>query len=79
MTDRMTTLVIDPECLACTLCLGPVGPDYRLIRGGAGGVACGNCRAESYCRACDLDMHCCYGCGVPLQHGRSVCAACDET
>ena len=31
---------------ACTLCCGPVGDDYHLIRGGAGGVACGSCRDE---------------------------------
>jgi hypothetical protein len=39
----MPSLLIDPECLACTICHGPVGDDYHLIRGGAGGVACRDC------------------------------------
>ena len=37
------TIFIDPDCLACVICRGPVGDDYCLIRDGAGGVACAAC------------------------------------
>lgn len=37
------TIFINPDCLACVICLGPVGDDYCLIDGGYGGVACASC------------------------------------
>ena len=30
------------------------------------------------CDLCDLDIHRCPGCGTPVDHGQTVCGACND-
>jgi hypothetical protein len=33
---------------------------------------------DEYCVKCDLDLHICPGCGIPLDHSEIACAPCNE-